>query len=698
MTEDDYKGLYEADAAGWVMAKCNQWRDHYESNYAEKFEEYYRLWRGIWAAEDSMRHSERSRIISPALQQAVESSVAEVEEATFGRGRFFDIRDDIADQNKNDVVILRNQLEEDFTRAKIRKSVSEALINSAVFGTGVAELLIEEEKEMAPATRPVMDGAMEAVGVETRERFRVKLKPVLPQNFLIDPVATTIEDALGVAVDEFVPKHQVETLIDQGVYRDVVLENTYPDVDLEPDQDLTIYDDDKVRLTKYYGLMPRNLFDKEMQEELEEDEEVAEIVEDEDDAQTSYVEVVVVIANGGQLLKIEENPYMMQDRPIVAFPWDVVPGRFWGRGVCEKGYNSQKALDTELRARIDALALTVHPMLAVDASRLPRGAKMEVRPGKTILTNGNPSEVLQPFNFGQVNQITFGQAAELQKMVQMATGAIDAAGIPGSINGEATAAGVSMSLGAIIKRHKRTLINFQENFLIPMIEKSAWRYMQFDPDLYPVRDFKFIPSTSLGIIAREYEVTQLVQLLQTMDKQSPMYPLLLESIIDHMNVSNREELIATLKQAGQPDPQQQQLAQQQAQMQMAQLQAQTAVFQAQAQESQSRAEKYTTETGLAEYEAMTDRIRALSTNLAEGTDDDKEFERRAKTAELVLKEQAIQAQASRGVTNANTNRNAENTGSGQQQVRLPEQQNRETGGADQQLLQALAQAQNNRQG
>jgi hypothetical protein len=33
---------------------------------------------------------------------------------------------------------------------------------------------------------------------------------------LIDPVATSIEDALGVAVDEFVPKHQVEMLIEDG--------------------------------------------------------------------------------------------------------------------------------------------------------------------------------------------------------------------------------------------------------------------------------------------------------------------------------------------------------------------------------------------------------------------------------------------------------------------------------------------------
>ena len=63
---------------------------------------------------------------------------------------------------------------------------------------------------------------------------------------------------------------------------------------------------------------------------------------------------------------------MMGDRPVVAFPYDVVPGDS-GVDVCEKGYNSQKALDTELRGRIDALNLTIHPMMAIDATRLPRG-------------------------------------------------------------------------------------------------------------------------------------------------------------------------------------------------------------------------------------------------------------------------------------------------------------------------------------
>ena len=627
--------MVEQTIEDWVITKCEDWRDYYESNYEARFEEYYRLWRGIWDPADSERRSERSRIISPALQQAVESNVAELEEATFGRGKWFDVSDNFGDSQKEDVLFLRNKLTEDFENCMIRKSVAECLINAAVFGTGVGEIVIEEVKEMAPATQPIMDGDLQAVGVNITDRVKVKLKPVLPQNFLIDPVATSVEDAMGVAVDEFVSIHQVELLQEQGVYRDVYVGPAAPDTDLEPDQDITIYNDDKVRLTKYYGLVPRELLDSAMSEEDE--EEVPE-----EESSSRYVEAVVVVANGGILLKAEANPYMMEDRPIVAFPWDVVPGRFWGRGVCEKGYNSQKALDTELRARIDALSLTIHPMMAIDATRLPRGAKPEVRPGKMILTNGDPREVLQPFNFGQVNQITFAQAGALQQMVQQATGAVDSAGIAGQVNGESTAAGISMSLGAIIKRHKRTLINFQQSFLIPFVKKAAYRYMQFDPESYPVADYKFNASSTLGIIAREYEVTQLVQLLQTMGKDSPLYNTLIQSVVDNMNLSNREELLAALAQASQPNPQAQQMQQQVQQLQMQFQQSQTAALSAQAQESQARAAKLAAEAQAVPQELEIDKINAITRNLKEGDQEDKEFERRMKVAEALLKEKQIE--------------------------------------------------------
>jgi len=630
----------EQHLENWVIEKCDSWRDHFEANYSQRFEEYYRLWRGQWSPQDRTRDTERSKIISPALQQAVESSVAELEEATFGRGKWFDIKDDIYDQDPNDIALLRNALEQDFKKNKVRKGVAECLINAAVFGTGIAEIVLEEEKEMKPATQPVMGGELTAVGVNIQDRTCVKLRPVMPQNFLIDPVATDIDSALGCAVDEFVSAHSVEQLQESGVYRDVDIQLASPDFNIEPDQDLTRFDEDKVRLTKYYGLVPRHLLDKAM-EEKDAEEAGEEIVTFEDEDDSYYVEAVVVVANGGVLLKASKNPYMMEDRPVVAFPWDVVPSRFWGRGVCEKGYNSQKALDTELRARIDALALTIHPMMAMDASRMPRGAKPSIQPGKTILTNGNPAEILQPFNFGNVNQITFAQAQSLQTMVQTATGAIDSAGIAGSINGESTAAGVSMSLGAIIKRHKRTLINFQEAFLIPFVQKAAYRYMQFEPELYPVADYKFHTSSSLGIIAREYEVTQLVQLLQTMSPDTPMYPKLVMSIIDNMNLSNREELIATLEQANQPNPEAQQ-AQQAAQQAQLQFQAsQTAALQGQATEAQARAQKLIMEAQVIPQELEIDRIKAITTNLEVGDADDKEFERRIKMSKEMLKEREI---------------------------------------------------------
>jgi hypothetical protein len=638
---DDYNedtvNILDENLEDWVMYKVEDWREFFDTNYDQKFNEYYRLWRGIWADDDKTRESERSKIVSPALLQAVENNVADIEEATFGRGKFFDIQDDMGDTERSDVRFLREALSQEFTKNKIRKAVGECLINAAVYGTGIGEIVLEKKKEMSPATEPVMDGAMTAVGVNIRDRTVVKLRPIQPHNFLIDPVATSIDTAVGVAVDEFVSSHLVEQLQEEGVYRKVYVGRAAPDLDLEPDEELWQQPEDKVRLTKYYGLVPRKL----LENAFDADDEMVNFDSDEDDEgrDSYYVEAIVVIANGGTLLKAEASPYMMEDRPIVAFPWDVVPSRFWGMGVCEKGFNSQKALDAELRARIDALALTVHPMLAMDATRMPRGSKPEVKAGKLLLTNGDPREVLHPFNFGQVSQITFAQADSLQRMVQAATGSVDTA--QQAMNGGGTtSAGSSMSLGGIIKRQKRTLVNFQESFLMPFVEKAAWRYMQFEPELFPVNDYKFIATSTLGIVAREYEVAQLVQLLQTMPQDSPVYPIIMQSVIDNMNITNREDLIQTMIQAQQPNPEQQQMQQALAEEDRAFKNSQTSALNAQAAESNARAQKIALEARGVPVELETARIKAVASSQT-ASESDKDFEKRMKLANLALDEKKL---------------------------------------------------------
>jgi hypothetical protein len=197
-----------------------------------------------------------------------------------------------------------------------------------------------------------------------------------------------------------------------------------------------------------------------------------------------------------------------------------------------------------------------------------------------------------------------------------------------------------MAMAGIIKKYKRTLTNFQEDFLIPFINKAAWRYMQFDPERYPAVDVTFMPTATLGILAREFEQQQFIALLQTLGPDTPVLPLILKGILQNSSLTNRQELIATLEQMSQPSPEQQQMQQQQQAMQMAAAEATIQETQAKAQKAQAEAQKAMVEAQLAPQEAQAKVIAALSNNLNENNET-ADFERRVKLAELMLKEKDI---------------------------------------------------------
>jgi hypothetical protein len=75
--------------------------------------------------------------------------------------------------------------------------------------------------------------------------------------------------------------------------------------------------------------------------------------------------------------------------------------------------------------------------------------------------------------------------------------------------------------------------------------------------------------------------------------------------------------------------------------QMETAKAQIADLNASAQEKSARAQKAMVEAQLAPEEVKAKTVAAISTNLQAGNSDDKEFERRAKIAELMLKEKDI---------------------------------------------------------
>jgi hypothetical protein len=634
--EFDEPSENDKELTAFVVDHCDRWRTYRDTNFLDSWLEYERIFRGEWASEDKTRESERSRIVTPATQQAVETRHAEIMEAIFGQGEFFDIQDDLRDVDGNplDVQMLKAQLMEDFKQDKIRKSIDQIELMAEIYGTGIGEIFVKTEKVFEPATQRIPGQPQQAaIGVVEKNRVAVKINPVNPKNFLFDPNGTSIDDCMGVAVEKYVSIHKVVEGIEKGIYRKVNITPTYEDTDLEPTQEVSQYQDEKVRLLTYYGLVPKEYL-------TEEDSEVVELFPDDSAAEdyTNMVEAIVVIANGSMLLKAEENPYMMKDRPILSYQDDTVPNRLLGRGTVEKSYNMQKAIDAQVRSHLDSLALTTSPMMGMDATRLPRGARFEVKPGKAFMVNGNPAEILFPFKFGETSPNNLNTAKEFERMLLQSTGTLDSQGMVSQAARDG--AGMSMAVATIIKKYKRTLVNFQEDFLIPFIQKAAFRYMQFDPERYPSVDMKFIPTATLGIIAREYEQQQFIGLLQTLGPNTPVLPLILKGILNNSSLSNRYELISALDQMSQPDPQAQQIAQAQQQLALQAAQAQIAVQTTQAEQNRAEAQKLLTEAQLMPQEVQAKVITATTKNLPQGQEAS-EFDKRVKIAELMLKEADI---------------------------------------------------------
>jgi hypothetical protein len=644
LKQNEYEEPTESDKelVAFVVDHCDRWRDYRDSNYLDAWLEYERIFRGEWADEDKNRESERSRLITPGTQQAVETRHAEIIEAIFGQGEFFDIKDDIKDidGNKLDVEMLKNQLMEDFAKDKVRKSVDQIVLMAEIYGSGIGEIFVKTEKEYYPATQAIPNAPTQAaIGVMEKDRISVRINPVNPKNFLFDPNGTSVDDCLGVAIEKYVSIHKIVQGIEAGVYRKVDLEADAGDDKLEPTQEETMFKDQKVRLLTYYGLVPREYL-----ENLAEQKDIVELFPENSPADdySDLVEAIIVIANDNTLLKAEPNPYMMKDRPILVYQADTVPNRILGRGTVEKAYNMQKAMDAQIRSHLDSLALTTSPMIAMDATRLPRGAKFEVKPGKAIMTNGAPSEILYPFKFGTTDGNNMTTAVAFERMLLQSTGTLDSQGLVSAVARDGGQGGMSMAIASIIKKYKRTLVNFQEDFLMPFIKKSAFRYMQFDPERYPSVDMNFIPTATLGIIAREYEQQQFIGLLQTLGPNTPVMPLILKGIVGNSSFTNRYELMDALDKMSQPDPQAQQMQQAQQQLALQAAQAQIAVNTTQAEQNRADATKTMMEAQLLPQEAQAKAMAATTKNLPNQDDlASKEFDKRVKIADLMLKEADI---------------------------------------------------------
>jgi len=450
-----------------LIAKATDWRRFRDQEHGQRWREYYRTWRGEWTTEEKNRDSEQSRIIMPSTAHAIDAAVSEVIEALFSKEQWLDTGNPLLDD------LLLADLWTD------RPNIEEAVLLGALYGNVVSKIDVS------------FDG----------NTPKLTTQALAPTELIVDPAANSFNESMGIVHHIFVPKHVVERGMDEGKYRSVNLD-TSPNFVIRNENEAQPRDSDYVEIHEWWGLIPVSEVESRQSKDQLSDEAIGE---------DNLVEAVCTIANEDVVLRCEANPFGA-DRPFVSAQWHTVPRRIWGRGIAEMAYWPQKALDAEMRARIDALAFSTVPMMAVSTRQVPRSERFSARPGRNIPVRGDARTALQPISFGGPDPGTYQQSIELQRMIEVATGQMTAASPLGDMS--RTGSGpLSAVLGASVKRSARTLMNIERDYIVPLIEKAAKRLNALDPNRYPALESRPKINSGIGIMIRELENQQMAQLM-----------------------------------------------------------------------------------------------------------------------------------------------------------------------------------------
>ena len=241
----------------YVVEKVRRARDIRDVMYEERWREYTRLWRGFWLEKDKNTDSERSRIVAPALQQAVEMTVAEIEETVFGNHAWFDVDDDLQDPQKEDALQYRDQLLEDFEIAEVPSAVSQCALLGAIYGTGLGKINVTVKD--IPETNP------ESGETVMRQRVLVTLDPMRPDETVVDPAARNVDEAEFIAHEPLRPRHIIRAKQASGIYKKGMIGSWNREQRADTTgTNFTLTDQtrDGVLVTEYFGKVPAGVYRK----------------------------------------------------------------------------------------------------------------------------------------------------------------------------------------------------------------------------------------------------------------------------------------------------------------------------------------------------------------------------------------------------------------------------------------------------
>lgn len=422
--------------AQYVTTHVDEWRRVRDQEYGDQWAEAYALWRGRHRPQDKEYQSERSQAIMPVLSQAVDAAVEELEAALFDREQWLDLLD------------VPSAYSEQLVREidHWQDPIADAATYGALYGTAIGLVSETPRINAGPA---------------------VDLMAIHCRDFVIDPMATRIDEGIGCALDFEVSISEIEAMQRAGIYdKDVTVmpleQAAQPRRRYVGEQypKQTPYG----HIIEWHGLVPSVYLDSpNVAQEIDLTSEV------------ELTEAIVTVANDQLVLRANENPY--PDRGFVAYQDSRNPGSFWGRSVHERGRWPQRVLDTEIRARNDALALNARPMMGIRAGALgARGTRFRVRSGATVvLARSAGEDSIRPIRFPAPDPQTYQQTQDMERLVNQSTGTIPPADPFSGALARTPSSGFAMASLPAMRRSSQRMRRLVRSFLAPAVKNGIRR-------------------------------------------------------------------------------------------------------------------------------------------------------------------------------------------------------------------------------
>ncbi len=262
---------------------------------------------------------------------------------------------------------------------------------------------------------------------------------------------------------------------------------------------------------------------------------------------------IVVYTSGGYVLGVRTNPSKSGKIPYHFFPYEQTNGRFFGTGVAQSLFDSQKVLNSAIRLFIDNTALSSGPLVEVNVDLLDPSelsTAHQIFPWRVFKRRGGDDQS-PAVRFYQPRSV----APQVMKLIDlMRRFADEESNLPSYTHGATTpglnktASGMSMLMNASNVALKAVIKNIDTYGIKPLVQSAYDHCMQFSSnELAKSGDLKTVVHGSSTLVAKELQSQRLMQFAamtaNPMDAQLTKRHGMLRSIAKSLDIDPDEAVL-----------------------------------------------------------------------------------------------------------------------------------------------------------